>query len=272
MRSRHLQILAFSIGLALSMLLVSSPTSAALAWSDDFDDGNHDGWTVSSGEFAVVDGRLTVTGSEYSDIWRESTVTEGTWSFDWIDPDNDIRVGEVDFMAMDESTLSGTAFLVAIAGNDIWLGRASSGSGDILEQYHIEGAVNPGVHHFDVTHKDGHFEVFHDGTHGISHDAALLWNLDFQYFLFAGDSGALDNVIVSDTIDVVCDNETCVLEHAEIETATTTTTTTTEEPTATTTTTTDEPPAPIPVELMAVGIGVPVVIVFVALIWRSRSS
>ena len=41
---------------ALTFLLLigifSAPVSAAVVWSDDFSDGNYDGWTILEGTFA----------------------------------------------------------------------------------------------------------------------------------------------------------------------------------------------------------------------------
>lgn len=52
---------------------------ATEVWSDDFDDCNCDGWTVSG--FSAEDGTLSST-SAAGTAYRESTVAEGTWSFD----------------------------------------------------------------------------------------------------------------------------------------------------------------------------------------------
>ncbi|MHA1637311.1 MAG: hypothetical protein ACTSUB_04785 [Candidatus Thorarchaeota archaeon] len=75
---RILQTL-FLISLILfgSMLLVNAET---LDWSDDFEDDNHDGWTVIYGQFEV-DNFLLITSTDGA-IGHPSTRTNGTWLFD----------------------------------------------------------------------------------------------------------------------------------------------------------------------------------------------
>jgi hypothetical protein len=257
--------------LLLSVSLAPLQASGAVVWSDEFEDGNFDGWTVDTGEFAVEGGMLTVTGSLFSVISHESITNEGTWSFDMIDPDTSPLVGQVNFMASANQTLSGTAFVIGFIGNSLFLAREGSGGGVFLDEWECLEDVTPGCQHIGVTYRDNHFEVYLNGTHRISYDA-LVPDLDYSYFVFGGDSGSLDNIVVSDTIDVVCDNGTCTLDHLEIETTPPETTTTTTTTTTTDDTTTPPPPPPIPMEFLVIVVGVPVMLVIVAVIWRSRSS
>ena len=54
---------------------------AEVVWSEDFDDGDYDGWSLNLGEVTAEDQffrnleRLTI-------LSHESTITVGTWSFD----------------------------------------------------------------------------------------------------------------------------------------------------------------------------------------------
>ena len=77
------------VGVLLLVAFIPIPAYAAEVWSDDFDDGNYDDWTVTEGEFTCADGYLEVTehtggtAGSWSGIYRNSTVTSGTWSFDY---------------------------------------------------------------------------------------------------------------------------------------------------------------------------------------------
>jgi hypothetical protein len=59
---------------------------AEVVWSDDFDDGDYEGWIVGFGEWEVING--TLQGQEpsqerpYSNLERPSTIAYGTWSLD----------------------------------------------------------------------------------------------------------------------------------------------------------------------------------------------
>jgi hypothetical protein len=52
-------------------------------WSDNFNDGNHVGWTVYNGEFNCAGSRCEGWGAgDFNDASHPSTVAVGTWSFD----------------------------------------------------------------------------------------------------------------------------------------------------------------------------------------------
>ena len=53
---------------------------AEVVWSDDFDDGDYDGWEVKRGNWSADNGFLRVLKD--GDIYRPSTTSVGTWSFD----------------------------------------------------------------------------------------------------------------------------------------------------------------------------------------------
>ena len=83
-----LKLNKFLLGvIACSLLLIlalQTPTStAAVVWSDDFSDGNYDGWTVEEGAFTAVGNSLNTTGtSPDNSITHNSTAAFGFWSFD----------------------------------------------------------------------------------------------------------------------------------------------------------------------------------------------
>ncbi len=102
----------------LSILLSSvDQCNAAIVWSDDFDDGNLDGWTQSGcteltlyrigfvkGNATAADKNLQATGEwvpwAYTYITHPTMTTTGTWSFDVFLPEEGIVIFSciVDFM------------------------------------------------------------------------------------------------------------------------------------------------------------------------------
>ncbi|MHA2273887.1 MAG: hypothetical protein ACXACI_18710, partial [Candidatus Hodarchaeales archaeon] len=52
-----------------------------VVWSDDFNDGDYDGWTPAWGDWSTETNTLGVIGSYDGMIFRNSTVSTGTWSF-----------------------------------------------------------------------------------------------------------------------------------------------------------------------------------------------
>jgi hypothetical protein len=68
---------------------------AEIVWSDDFEDGDTEGWTITQGNLSAEDGTLrsTVEGKvqganpdyQYLSLaYYPSTVSVGTWSFDYM--------------------------------------------------------------------------------------------------------------------------------------------------------------------------------------------
>ncbi|MFW9847197.1 MAG: hypothetical protein ACFFD6_10640, partial [Candidatus Thorarchaeota archaeon] len=85
MRSKMMSVSAVLV-IALMTLLVSTRASAAIVWSDNFNDGNYNDWTVDGGGFTAANGYLECTESgtgQSSRIHYNSTVNFGSWSFDF---------------------------------------------------------------------------------------------------------------------------------------------------------------------------------------------
>ncbi|MHA2602699.1 MAG: hypothetical protein AM324_011285 [Candidatus Thorarchaeota archaeon SMTZ1-83] len=110
-------------------------------------------------------------------------------------------------------------------------------------------------------------DVFLDGTH-LFHYQTLDPAVDSEWvdFWMSGDGDGADNVVVSNTIDVFCTNETCTLGHAGTEPTNPTTTTTT----TTTTTPTTPTPVSVPIEMVALIGGVAVVLVVLVIFMKRR--
>jgi len=71
--------------LSISIFSNLNVCQAEVVWSDDFNDGDFEEWSVSSGIWSVINGTLqgqTITEGSYCIINKTSTIAYGTWSFD----------------------------------------------------------------------------------------------------------------------------------------------------------------------------------------------
>jgi len=78
--------------LLTSQLVIATDT---LVWSDDFEDGDYDGWTVQSGGFEVSGGVLRANldphvTEDFNLITHPSAVGNGTWTFDVLLDDSEL--------------------------------------------------------------------------------------------------------------------------------------------------------------------------------------
>jgi hypothetical protein len=259
-----------SIILGLIAVLLCSTVWCNLAsasdfdWSDNFDDGNYDGWTVIQGGFGVTDGVLVGTANGPGDascsIYHESNVSMGTWSFDvYIPPDLATKWSPIAFMAESPTHLSDMYYVVEFYNTEMYLSRYNDLSQTIVDNYDFPGGTHCGLHHISVIRNEtNYFYLFHNGTlviEGVSIVPAIEWEYFVFYSYLNPEAAWIDNVNVT--------------EYVEDET----TTTTTGEETTTTTTTTNggTPPLPLPLELVALGGGVAVVLIVLVIIMKKKS-
>ena len=65
------------------MMHQADVTAIETGWTDDFNDGNYDGWIVVNGTWSASSNYLNATGSiEHNSVFHASTVMEGNFSFD----------------------------------------------------------------------------------------------------------------------------------------------------------------------------------------------
>ena len=193
---------------------------ADLVWSDDFDDGNLDGWLVDEKCF-VDDNRLRAT-TDVARAYRESTQTSGTWMLDvidkgeWIGDERYAREGIwIGFMCTHYTALPLEYYDVAIERVSTASGKkyvyyigkksgAEGGAGETLDSYEgLEGADLTGtVHHLAITRTEaGQMKVFLNGTLILE-----ATNNEFttpEYFsIWMEYDFAVDNVTVYDSIEI----------------------------------------------------------------------
>ncbi|MFW9846175.1 MAG: hypothetical protein ACFFD6_05480 [Candidatus Thorarchaeota archaeon] len=230
------------------LYITFTPVSAGVVWSDDFEDGNLDGWTSGFDVFSVVDGVLRCEPPEgyMYPIGHSSSVASGTWSFDIYHKNMDTQ--EVTFI--DSDAEDGTYFL-RLSGTSIYLGSEIGGFADAIDNHDQEVA---GWQSIDVTRSaSGEFNVWVNGTH-IMQGVDTGLSLCDRLVVGMRNGGCFDNVTVSNTVDIVSP----------------TTTSTTSETTATITIDGATDPNGIRMELLIVGISVPIVLVVIVIIWKLK--
>lgn len=184
-----------------------------MVWSDSFDDGDYDGWTVTNGLFSAEENTLKAVSegsieryqsiSEGSNvIAHPSTVATGTWSFDvYVTSEGG---GEILFM-----TASNRTYVIDITSDTIYLrrrgidGEGRRVGGKMLDFPYIVRDPFSGWQHIDVTREEnGRIRVYHEGKWATgAYDTLLKTSQNFLYI--APSPGiALDNIVVSNTIDV----------------------------------------------------------------------
>lgn len=196
------------------------PSRAGVVWSDNFDDGDYDGWTVTSGMFSPEGNTLKAVSegsieryqsiSEGSNVVAHpSTVATGTWSFDVYVTDD--GGGEILFVVASNRT-----YMIDITSDTVYLwrrgidGEGRRVEGKMLKRPYIVRDPFSGWQHIDVTRdENGRILVYHEGELVIgdsflaigSYDTLLTTSQNFLYI--APSPGiALDNIVVSNTIDV----------------------------------------------------------------------
>ncbi|WP_455363435.1 hypothetical protein [[Eubacterium] cellulosolvens] len=222
---------SISLALLLSVLiLVGDRTCRAdEVWSDDFNDGNYDGWKVYGLDFttdpstqlvanySAADGMLQDIGPQPErTVWsyaiHNSSVTYGTWSFDAKAVDTPSHHFYVRFMTTDPIVLNGYDLAIAVGrglgsepdrliDREFALFKRVNNKAFRLGRYAVPGGM-AGWQHIDITRdKSGQFCVYINGTLRIK--AMDIQHTTSKYFMFESQIGpALDNVLVSDTVDI----------------------------------------------------------------------
>ena len=234
-----------------------------LNWSDDFNDGNYDGWNVTAGSYAVTGGKLTVTalapGPAMPVILHPSNTTFGNWTFDieiGDDPDADPDNVVFSFMRNFGGSLpwasgitENVAIWVQFLGNGMFLGRNTNDLDTVTILAEWE-------HHIRVQRTRAEptkIRIYHNDTLALE-TALIVPVTNYSYVSFCATRGSsIDNINVE--------------YEPEPEPPTTPTTPTT--PTETTNTGSAEPPD-MTMILMIAGGGA-VVVVIIAIVVKMRS-
>ncbi|MFX1606530.1 MAG: hypothetical protein ACFFDD_11565 [Promethearchaeota archaeon] len=205
-----------------------------LVWSDDFNDGNYDGWTIcenpniiSGSNWSVANNDLQLDQTTWCDFWEinwglisyPSDIAYGTWSFDF-KANESLIVSEQDTTVPENIVQS---FSIVFISNDIdnlddindwkcyWIHFKAEPGGNSFVIYLRKnlmtvidraGTLVPvaGWHHINVTRDTaGYFEVYHN-------DILIMQGMDTEIdtselFVCCAQNGAMfDNIVVDDEI------------------------------------------------------------------------
>lgn len=205
-RAKHFPIM---MSVTLLVLLLAACSSSAgkvpvtpdpsIVWSDDFEDGDAEGWETwwREGPYTVKRGELTFTG-EGGDVAHSSDVLYGTWSFD-------IYIGEPAEISHEVRFTEGVYNYQLLEirhapDTQVWLStqqdpnEPNSSSVDLGEQL-------SGWHHFDTTkEQSGLIQVYLDGEKILEHLDELPFDVIKLTFYACCEGPALDNVVVRDQV------------------------------------------------------------------------
>jgi hypothetical protein len=190
-------------------LFITFPCKAATVWSDDFNDGNYDGWTVMNGTFSVEDGKLKAGPGDYNVIVCPSySPAYGTWSFDVLTK----SVGlDMAIVFIGTYPIYYTVYPIPNQGFVI---ISSSMGGALLLRKFLNGSTStstpPGFYvsssawqHINITrNQDGRICIYDNGTlvRDVTDNSVIPTS---KYFAFYSARGAIiDNIVVSDTVDI----------------------------------------------------------------------
>lgn len=283
MKVKNLNIITIT---ALVFLLVigafSTPVSAAVAWSDDFSDGNTDGWTILGGAFDTPVSpkySLTCSPAGLSMIYHPSTQFNGNWLFELYEDGTDEREIEVLFMATGTTLQDFEGYSIHLryweSDYDVALFRWNYSSYVdrsakwTLGQYDIwtSGSTlpDPGWHWYNVTRDlDGNFTVSRDDI------IIITTSPEVEEFEFDGPNNTSDKFVVKAEEYASIDTIVVGTDLPPITTETTSTTSATTSTTTSTTTTTNGTQPDLTSLLPIIGIGGAVVIIVVVIILKKK--
>jgi hypothetical protein len=268
MKTIFLKYVSILIGLVFVFSLFPQSAEAAVVWHDNFDDGNLDDWTLTSGGWTVTDGKLDtyyVEGDLWQ-IWHASSQVTGTWSFDLYHPaDNEIFYGTVLFLVNGtDSPDMYFGYGIRFVGLSVHIIKQEGGTGTAgsLGFTIIEDLEDTWTH-IDVTRNTtGAFNVYIDVTSNIAEPTLSVVDNEYSYSeRFVIDANVpefgfqMDNITVDDEILITPPVPTTPTE--------------TESPT-TPTETDNGPPFTIDPMMLALGGGAIVVLMIVIVIVRKR--
>ncbi len=187
---------------------------ATVVWSEDFNDGNYEGWTVRTGNFTAEDYTLQANAtSGESDIYFNSTIIRGTWNWTVYcsDPEHSSQVFFI-HCPLNTSPLHEyiNAYSIQIdAENHSFLFLRWKPSATLNWRYNILGSYNPGYplngwQQISVMRNvNGYFYIVINGTLRMSRQNRCS-ACTADIFRFTGQPGcALDNITVSNSQDLL---------------------------------------------------------------------
>lgn len=184
--------------------VIETEPTPSIVWSDDFEDGNLDGWDIFyQGNFVAENGALSSKGE--GDIYHLSTVLSGTWSFDLYLISDYGLTHEVQF------TEGGTNYQMISVQNlpntQIWISTQIDPEDARATTIDL-GEILTGWHHFDITRESsGLIKVYLDGQYLLEHSDDRPFNVESLTIYYCCSGPVLDNMVVQDQIIEIPFNE-----------------------------------------------------------------
>ncbi len=288
MKSRTLNVATIVVLTFLLLIgIFSAPVSAAVVWSDDFSDGNYDGWTILGGAFNTPVSpkySLTCSPAGLSMIYHPSTQFNGNWIFELYEDGNDESEIEVLFIATGTTLEDFEGYSLYLryweTDYDVALFRWNYSSiydrsmKTPLAQFDIwtSGSTlpDPAWHWYNITRDlTGNFTISRNDV------VIITTSPDVEEFEFDGPNYTTDKFVVKAEEDASIDTIVVGTDLPPDVTETTTTSSTTTNTTSTTTTTTTSTTSTIGdieqyLPLIAVGGGAVIVIVVIVVIMKKK--
>ena len=210
-KTRTLYLIMYGVFILVFLVLYESiPSSAATVWSDDFDDGNLDDWTIIQGNFSVDNGLLHAT-EDWNRIDHTSSVSYGTWSFDLYLNSGTTPEGHslcrILFISGDpdpEFNHTTNYYDLTLFRNHYSLSMYNwtLAWAPLRLDYYYPPEDYSGWWHIDITRgMDGQFNVFLNGSR-IMEAQNDRYTISSLFCFYTHEGCLLDNIVVSDTIDV----------------------------------------------------------------------
>jgi hypothetical protein len=197
------KLLSLGCLLLILGLVVSSPCQATLVWSDNFNDGNYDGWDVFGGTFSAAGLNLACGPDLWNYASYPSDVTSGEWRFD-VYMNHNYGVS-VYFMAQDTSgdgfLLTQNSYYLEFSPNMgyIRLYRRVSGSPSVMDSYTVTIPLGTLFEVIVTRDASGQFHVWLDGVHQLEGESTHL-DASSYFIVRITESGYIDNIVVYDEI------------------------------------------------------------------------
>ncbi|MFW9788221.1 MAG: hypothetical protein ACFFE1_11135 [Candidatus Thorarchaeota archaeon] len=248
-------IVAIIVILCLGLTTLSTDIGQAFCpgseWSDDFNDGNIDGWTVQGynttdnpptqlpGNFTADDYSLRAYDDGTNQAYRTSIVAYGSWEFDLHSVPTTNNHSYIAFVSGPAVEITGSPgweasvpyeYGIAVVNgqfasfnNTFVLYRRNQGNLNIipLGQYHVNEMT--GWHKVNITRNlEGNFEVYFNNTLGITAvEDTYPTSEIFSFYTLAG--YALDNIVVEPHPGLIITTYSCTTTSTSTTTSSTTT-------------------------------------------------
>jgi hypothetical protein len=291
---KHTVVVTISL-LIIVMSLGQHQVSAAFVWSDNFNDGNYDGWTVVNGTWSASSNALIATSgtgpNTLSNIYYPSTVNYGNFSFDFFQDDT-VSGTYGSFVFVHGDSIEETGILNAIPFNGIML-NINTGNLVLMRNWDNMGSTLDTYSHSEVFDGWYHIDMIVMSNHSIHvylEKELVMTGLCLSnfaqsecFFALMPDNGGIDNVIVdaedvttstptSDTSTTASNTTMSTSDTTSSTIDTTTSSETTPSEGTSTPTTSPTQPEPVPLDMTTIAIiaggGVLVVIVLFVVLKR----